>query len=178
MKNRNVIGQPAMPPLRTGAARTDVFREGDFGAVERPGHAVIERNSPAVEEAVIGQGAAERAERADSTERLADWALRTEVAVRDLGGMHKGAATRHWTDYDADFRTNFSACYGESGRYEDAMPAYRYGYDLATSEDYYGRDWTAFELDARDRWELHNPGTWERVKESIRYAWAKVTGRA
>jgi uncharacterized protein (TIGR02271 family) len=163
---RRPVDRPATPADFTG------FREGSFDVIERSERAVVEKNARVVEEVVIGKEATQR------TERITDKLRHTEVAVRDLGGVHQGAVSRRWEDYDTDFRTNFSGLYGKNGRYEDIMPAYRYGYDLATSKDYYGRDWTAFETDARDRWERHNPGTWERVKESVRFAWAKVTGRA
>lgn len=163
-------------PVDRPATAADVsnFREGSFDVVERSEQAVVAKTARVVEEVIIGKEATQR------TERIADTVRHTEVKVNDLGGLHTGASQfRRYEDYETDFRTNHTSLSGTTGsKYEDISPAYRYGYDLATAKDYYGRDWTAFETDARDRWERHNPGTWERVKDNVRFAWAKVTGRS
>jgi len=163
-------------PVDRPATAADVsnFREGSFDVVERSEQAVVAKTARVVEEVIIGKEATQR------TERITDTLRHTEVTVNDLGGLHTGASQfRRFEDYETDFRTNHTSLYGATGgKYDDLSPAYRYGYDLATAKDYYGRDWTAFETDARDRWERHNPGTWERVKENVRFAWAKVTGRS
>ncbi len=164
---RRPVDRVATPGDLTG------FREGGFDVVERSEQAVVQKTARVVEEVVIGKEATQR------TERVAETLRHTEVSVRDLGGLHQGASVRRYEDYDTDFRSNFSSLDATKfGKYEDFSPAYRYGYDLATAKDYYGRDWPTFETEARDRWETHNPGTWERVKDGVRFAWAKVTGRA
>jgi uncharacterized protein (TIGR02271 family) len=165
---RRPVDRPANPEDLSS------FREGSFDVVERAEQAVVAKTARVVEEVVIGKEATQR------TERVADTVRHTEVQVRDLGGLHAGATdVRRFEDYEGDFRTSFASLYGTTGsRYEDVSPAYRYGYDLATAKDYYGRDWSTFETDARGRWEKHNPGTWDRVKDQVRYAWSKVTGRA
>ena len=48
-----------------------------------------------------------------------------------------------------------------------------YGYDLACDRNNIG-DWNSIETNARTRWEQRNPGTWERFKDSIKYAFEKV----
>jgi hypothetical protein len=53
---------------------------------------------------------------------------------------------------------------------------FRYGYDLASDSRYQG-DWSTVEADARRGWEEKNPGTWEQVKDSVRYSWDKVRGK-
>ena len=62
--------------------------------------------------------------------------------------------------------------------YEECAPAYRYGHTLATAPEYASREWSALESDARRRWEERNQGTWDRFKDSIRYAWDRARGRA
>jgi len=59
--------------------------------------------------------------------------------------------------------------------YDQYLPAYRYGYDLAVNErfrDY--TDWNSVETDARRYWEERNPGTWERFKNAVQHAWQEV----
>ena len=41
-----------------------------------------------------------------------------------------------------------------------------------------GRNWSEVESDLRTDWERRNPGNaWDRLKDSVRYGWEKVTGR-
>lgn len=61
--------------------------------------------------------------------------------------------------------------------YEDYVPAYRYGYDLAIDERYRGRNWADLETDFRHGWDTQRPGTWERFKDAVRYGWDTVRGR-
>jgi hypothetical protein len=79
--------------------------------------------------------------------------------------------------YDNDFRTHYQTYGMDSGyTYEQYTPIYRYGYNLASDPSYRDRDWDAIEPEARQRWEERNPGTWDRFKDSVRYAWDKVRG--
>jgi len=81
--------------------------------------------------------------------------------------------------YDNDFRTHYQTYGMDSGyTYEQYTPIYRYGYNLASDPAYRDRDWDAIEPEARRRWEERNPNTWERFKDSVRYAWDKVRGAA
>lgn len=163
---RRPVDRPATPADLTG------FREGSMDVIERAEQAVVAKTARVVEEVIVGKEATQRAE------RITDTVRHTEVSVRELGGLNQNLKVRGYDAYDNDFRTNFTSTYGTNyGRYEDFSPAYRYGYDLATANDYHGRDWSTFESDARTRWEARNPGTWERVKDSVRYAWAKVTNK-
>jgi len=78
--------------------------------------------------------------------------------------------------YDPDFRDHFDQMYANRGyTYNDYVPAYRYGYDLATNERYSGRDWSEFEIDARRDWEQRHPDSaWDDFKDAIRHAWDQV----
>ena len=79
--------------------------------------------------------------------------------------------------YDNDFRTHYQTYGMDSGyTYEQYTPIYRYGYNLAMDPTYRDRDWDAIEPEARRRWEERNPNTWERFKDSVRYAWDKARG--
>jgi len=80
--------------------------------------------------------------------------------------------------YEQKFRTNYNQNYASSG-YDFTVydPAYRYGYTLATNPRYENKDWVDIEPEVHTYWDTNYPGTWDRVKNSIRDAWYEVTGR-
>jgi hypothetical protein len=82
-----------------------------------------------------------------------------------------------FSTYDPDYRQHHSTTFLNRGAYEDYVPAYRYGYDLAMDERYRGRMWEGLEADFQRGWETQRPGTWERFKDAIRYGWDTVRGR-
>jgi hypothetical protein len=84
--------------------------------------------------------------------------------------------TRTFDRYDADFRDHFDRMYANRGyTYNDYVPAYRYGYDLAVNERYAGRDWSDFEMDVRRDWEQRHPDSaWDDFKDAIRQGWDRV----
>jgi hypothetical protein len=43
-------------------------------------------------------------------------------------------------------------------------------------EPFRSQDWSVVEADARRLWEEENPGTWEELKDAIKYSWQKVRG--
>ncbi len=96
---------------------------------------------------------------------------RTDVDVE------RGADRTGIGPYDSDFRAHCASALGSSGlTYEDCAPAHQYGYDVGRDDRYRGSDWTQLEADTRRRWEERNPGTWDRFKDSIRYAWDRARG--
>ncbi len=138
--------------------------------VEEP---VVNKRSRVVEEVTLSKDVGER------TERVSDTVRNSEVKVEDL---RKGRTTAP-TTYDpaADFRSDFATRYGSQrdARFEDYEPAYRYGYDMASDPRYKGRRFDEVESDIRADYARRYPNsTWERMKDSIRYGWDKVTGRA
>ncbi len=77
--------------------------------------------------------------------------------------------------FDEDFQSHFQTTYGSSGnRYEHYLPAYRYGYDLATDESFRDRDWDDMEPEIRDNWERQEGGVWDDFKSAVHYAWVEV----
>lgn len=85
-------------------------------------------------------------------------------------------------NYDADFdmenpvyREHYNNTLTDTGYpYDYYVPAYRYGYGLASDARYQNRSWDQVEPDVRRDWEREHPGTWERFKASIRHAWEKT----
>jgi len=99
----------------------------------------------------------------------------------DTSGSATGTARESVEDrfrtFDNDFRTHYQTYGMDSGyTYEQYTPIYRYGYNLAMDPALHDRDWDSIESEARRRWEERNPNTWERFKDSVRYAWDKARG--
>jgi hypothetical protein len=136
-------------------------------SVERP---VVQKTARVVEEVVVGKDVRQTQETVDDTVR------HTEVEVTNLG--QPGASNtgrRAYSDFDTEFRSDFGTRYGSNERYEDYEPAYRYGHGLASDSRYQGQDWDTVEPSMRGDWERNNPGTWERMKASVRHAWERAT---
>jgi hypothetical protein len=101
----------------------------------------------------------------------------TAAATGSAMGTARESLEDDFRRYDNDFRTHYQTYGMDSGyTYEQYTPIYRYGYNLASDPAYSDRDWDAIEPEARRRWEERNPNTWERFKDSVRYAWDKVRG--
>jgi hypothetical protein len=92
----------------------------------------------------------------------------------DLGSQ-TGYGIRDFDSYTNDFQNHYSNYFGQRGyTYNDYIPAYQYGYDLANNQRFQGSDWTVIESDARTSWEERHPGTWEQFKDAVHHAWQSV----
>ena len=129
---------------------------------------VVQKTARVVEEVVVSKEARDRQQTIQETAR------RKDVEVEKIGNQ-PGESGRGFEAYTNEFRSNFDQAYvGKGLSFEHTMPAYRYGYNLGGSERYRGKDWNAIEPDARRDWESHNPGTWEKFKDAVRYGWDRV----
>ena len=147
---------------------------------------VVAKQARVVEEVRVGKDVSER------TENVRDTVRRTEVNVEQLpGGSATGAgaatASRGTTgsgttaEYDdSDFRSDFQNRYATGGaKYDTYLPAYRYGYDMASDPRYQGRSFEEVESNLRTDYGQRYPNsTWEKMKDAVRYGWDKVTGKA
>lgn len=71
-----------------------------------------------------------------------------------------------------EFRQHYNTMLLNTGLpYSEFEPAYRYGWSLGTLPRYADRSWDDFEPEVRTNWEQTHPGTWERMKMSIRHGW-------
>lgn len=158
-------------PVRPGEG--EAFKETTITVTETAEQPVISKQARVVEEVVIRKEAEEHTETVRGTVR------RTEVNV-DQAGTVRQEGHQNFDAYDADFRSHYGTAFAKSSgaTYERYVPAYRYGYTMATDQRYRGRDWTVLEPEARRTWEEQHSGTWEQFKDAIRYAWDKVRGRA
>jgi hypothetical protein len=98
----------------------------------------------------------------------------TPVSSTDVHADHD----QSYNAYDMDFRRHYQTRYSNLGHsYDVYLPAYRYGYTLASDPTYRDRDWLTFESNARSQWEREHPDTvWDDIKDAARYAWDKVRG--
>lgn len=89
-----------------------------------------------------------------------------------------GQMPNEYLEYEEDFRAHYDEQYSaENARYEDYVPAYRYGAEIAQDERYRDRPWDDVEPEARRHWETTSPdSTWERFKLAVRHGWERVTG--
>jgi hypothetical protein len=83
-------------------------------------------------------------------------------------------------EYEEDFRLHYDEQFGtrEGARYDEYVPAYRYGASMGRDTRYQDRPWDDdVELDARHDWERAAPeGSWDRFKAAVRHGWERVTG--
>jgi len=161
-------------PVDRPASTADIgaFEEGVIEVTEHAEEPIVSKTARVIEEVIIGKEATER------TERVSDTVRRTEVDVQPMGT----STTRYnaYESYEPTFRSDYQTRFGNMGNYsyEQAMPAYRYGYSLATNDRYRDYDWARVEPEARRYWDERNPDTWEDFKDSIRHAWDTIRGRA
>jgi len=166
----NVDRRPVDRPV--SGADANAFQERTFEVRTTAEEAVVQKQARVVEEVVIGKEVQER------TETVRDTVRRTDVEVEGQD-RERTVAASGYDVYDTDFRNRFQTYGANSGyTYDQYAPVYRYGYNLANTPGYSGKDWSAIETDAQQRWEERNPNTWEQFKDDIRYAWDKARGKA
>ncbi len=165
--NREPVNRPANEAdFRAG--REQVIEVAEYA--EEP---VVSKQARVVEEVSVNKEASER------TETIRDTVRRSDVEVENLSGRNAQGGTAGQTYNDDDFRKDFSTRYAASGgSYEDYAPGYRYGSEIANDPRYKGQDYSSIESQLRDDYARRNPNSsWDRVKDSVRYGWDKVTGK-
>jgi uncharacterized protein (TIGR02271 family) len=168
--------RPVDRPATT--ADLDTFKEGTFEVTEKREEAVVDKQARVVEEIDVHKDVEERPETIRGTVR------RTDVDVENLGTTGQERMTSAQTfdtfdTFDMNFRNHYQTTYtGSDMTYEDYRPAYRYGYDLGTSDRFRDRDWYDVEREARQAWERTNPDNpWEKFKDAVQQGWDSVHGR-
>ncbi|MFL9895464.1 hypothetical protein SAMN02787142_6026 [Burkholderia sp. WP9] len=89
-----------------------------------------------------------------------------------------GQMPNEYLEYEEDFRAHYDEQYAtENARYEDYVPAYRYGAEIGRDARFRDQPWDDVEPEARRHWETTSPeSTWERFKMAVRHGWERVTG--
>jgi uncharacterized protein (TIGR02271 family) len=128
---------------------------------------VVAKQSRVVEEVRVGKDVSER------TETIRDNVRRTEVNVERTAGENGAYGD------DADFRSDFERRYASNGgSYDTYRPAYEYGAAMASNPQYRDRDYNEIEPELRSEYGRRYPqSTWDKVKDSVRYGWDKMTGK-
>lgn len=146
------------------------FKGGSFEVRQSAEEVVVAKEARVVEEVVINKKVSEH------TETVRDTVRRTDVVVEDLAGKDNLKTRRdRYSEYEPEFRQNYQQTFANSDYdYERVAPAYQFGTELGDRKEHKDKDWQSIEPDARQHWETKNPGTWERMKDSIRYAWERV----
>jgi uncharacterized protein (TIGR02271 family) len=157
-------------PVNRSATRDDLSggKEEVIEVEEFAEEPVIAKQARVVEEVRVGKEVSER------TETVRDTVRRTEVNVEQTPGT-----TGEKFD-DSDFRADYQKRYAASGAsYDTYLPAYRYGYEMASDPRYTGRSFNEVESDLRSDYARRYPqGAWEKMKDAVSYGWNKVTGKA
>jgi hypothetical protein len=83
-------------------------------------------------------------------------------------------------EYEEDFHAHYDEQFGKrtGSRYDEYVPAYRYGATMGRDTRYQDRPWDDdVELEAQHDWERNAPeGSWDRFKAAVRHGWERVTG--
>lgn len=70
------------------------------------------------------------------------------------------------------YRQHYSTALADSGYpYDEYVPAYKYGYGIASNARYQNSTWAVVAPDVRRDWEREHPGTWQRYQDAIRRGW-------
>jgi uncharacterized protein (TIGR02271 family) len=152
--------RPADTPI--GAAEQETIR-----VPVREERVEVEKTPVVYEE--VGVGKREVTE----TQQVSETVRREEARLERQGDVE----VRGWDEAMPRYRQRWQQRPGSSGgRWEEAEPAYRYGYDLRNRPEYRGRRWDEVEPDVRRDWERRNPNTpWDRARDRIRETWDETT---
>jgi len=148
----------------------NAFQEGTFEVTETDEEAVVGKQARVVEEVTI------RKDVEQQPHTVRDTVRRTEVEAQDMGA---GTRDTDFDTYEPEFRNHYQTTYSNQGYdYNQLQPAYRYGYDLGTSDQYRGRDWNEIGPRVRRDWEQNHPGdAWDEFEGAVRVGWLAATNR-
>jgi stress response protein YsnF len=130
------------------------FRKTDFDVELRGEDAVIAKQVRVVEEIHLRKKIVER------DETITDTLRSTELDLDEPQPQDLSAYASHYGTLGG-------------GNFEEARPAYDYGRQLNSSGT---ERWEDVEPRARAAWETRHPGTWEKFRESVRYAYGRARG--
>ncbi len=112
------------------------------------------------------------------TQQVSGTVRREEARIDREGDVSvSGGDTGRWDQAMPAYRTRWQQRAGTtSRRWEDVEPSYRYGWDLRNDPRYRNRSWTDVESDAQRDWTTRHPNTpWASARESVREAWEGAT---
>jgi uncharacterized protein (TIGR02271 family) len=141
----------------------ELFKERSFEVREVDEEAVVSKVARVLEEVVVSKEVAQR------VQTIRDTVRRSDVEVEEI---HSHPA---FESLDKKLHDYYAASLAKSGhKYDDYLPAFKFGYSLATSEHTHDRSWADLEASVRKNWEQKNPGTWGTYKTAIHHAFDEV----
>lgn len=117
---------------------------------------VISKEARVVEEIVVHKRVVGHDEVVNDTIRS------TEVRIDSMHDLNRADYQRHFASLNV------------GSNFDDYLPAYELGHKLRVTNPASATDWTTVETSAQQTWESAHPGTWQRFKDAIRYAWSKA----
>ncbi len=128
------------------------FQNSEIDLIEHGEEVVVSKQARVVEEVRLHTRVDEHDETINANLRS------TEVEV-DRPSGDRSAYASHLASVD------------RNASFAEAEPAYQFGRTLVGSPN---EQWTDIESNARASWETKHPGTWERFKNAIHYAWSRA----
>ncbi|AKU95944.1 Tenebrin [Labilithrix luteola] len=131
-----------------------VFRGEEMEFSEYGEEAVVEKGVRVVEEVIVHKRTTGHDEVVTDTLRA------TEVDIDHMRDFDRGGYKKHFDSLNLKGST-----------FDEYLPAYELGHRLRASK---ASRWEEIESQAKTNWENARPGTWDRFKDTIRYAWARA----
>ena len=153
--NREKVDRPA------SEEDLDSFEEGTMVIEETGEEAVADKQARVVEEVHIDKDVQNRQETVKDTVR------RTGVEVDE---MDADEMDMDEDDFEPIWRNHFNNTYSSTDySYNDYLPAYQYGNELGTNQNYQGWDWNRVEPEARRGWAERYPDyDWNEYQDAVR----------
>jgi uncharacterized protein (TIGR02271 family) len=169
-------------PVERRPAERPIGEQGEALSVPvRQEEVTVEKRPVVYEEVDVGKRRVQETEQVDATLRREELREQRTDRPEAAGAAAAGRAAEAggWERVLPTYQQRWQQRAGAAGgRWEDAEPAYRYGYDLRSDPRYRGRAWSEAEPEVRRDWERRYPNTpWDRAKESVRDAWESATNR-
>lgn len=133
-----------------------------------------------------GQGSMQGGPQGGSQQRAATLDDNRAVPVPQRAGVRVfehppepmvGSFTAIAVEDEMYFRGHYNSNYAGGGEhFEDYMPAYQYGWGMASDEKYRGKEWKDVEPALRTDWESRNPASaWSKFKAAVHHGWQRIT---
>ncbi|MGA7409338.1 MAG: YsnF/AvaK domain-containing protein, partial [Bryobacteraceae bacterium] len=168
-QERVVVDRQPADRAASGADQASL-RDQTIDVVEMSEEPVIQKRARVVEEVRVGKESTERTETVRETLRHTE--VQTEPIRPDAGF---GDPRNYDADFQNDFKRRFSS---DGGDYNTYKPAYEYGSTMAGDPRFTGKRWEDVEPTVRTEFGRRHPeGSWDRLKDAVRYGWNRVTGK-
>jgi uncharacterized protein (TIGR02271 family) len=141
----------------------ELFKERSFEVLEVDEEPVVTKVARVLEEVVVRKDVAER------MHTIRDTVRRSDVEIEEFHPH------RAFEEFDKDLHDYYAGSLAKTGhKYDEYLPAFKFGYSLGTSEQAHNHAWAELEAGAQKTWEQKNPGTWATYKAAIHHAFDKV----